>query len=185
MKKALCIVLVGGPCSGKSSIGKIAAKNLHAKYISSGDIARKMARCDVDAQINLDKGNLAPEDEMRSAIGREIKKAVKTNDVVILDGFPRFNEQAEWLMDNFCDIINVRYILVHAPSWVLRKRAEDRGRADDGSFDKRYSYYRNVTYKQLYCRLDTVIHTDNMDAEVCATVLEDFIKEVKESVEDS
>lgn len=187
MEKTTCIVLVGGPCSGKSSAGKLAAKHLGAYYISSGDIARRMAEANTDAQNNLNNGKLAPEDEMRKAIRHEIRKGIRVSmgNIIILDGFPRFNEQAEWLIDNFRDVLDIHYVLIHAPSWVLRDRAKNRSRADDGSFDKRYSYYRTVTYKQLYCRADTIIHTDNMDVEGCATVLEDYVKEVIDSAKDS
>lgn len=184
MEKATCIVLVGGPCSGKSSAGRLAAKHLHAHYISSGDIARNMAKDDDNVQNDLNNGKLAPEFEMRKLIMHEIKRGIRLGDIIILDGFPRFNDQAEWLND-LCNVIDIHYVLIHAPSWVLRNRARDRGRADDSSFDKRYSYYRNVTYKQLYCRADIIIDTTEITIEECATLIENFVKEVRGNAEDS
>lgn len=180
MIKKTLIVLVGGPCSGKSSAGKIAAEHLITKYVSSGDIARDMAKNDSDIQDDLNSGKLAPESRMREAISKCLWKHFyeRDEDLVILDGFPRFGDQANWLNNEFYGI-DIRYILIHAPSWVLRNRSKNRGRADDGSFDKRYSYYRNVTYKQLYCYTDTVIDTTEITIEECATLIEDFVKEVR------
>lgn len=186
MSNKTLIVLVGGPCSGKSSAGKIAAHNLCAKYVSSGDIARAMARHDNDVRNDLDNGKLAPESQMRDAISKHLWEHFYRRDanLIILDGFPRFNEQAEWLHNEFYGI-DIRYILIHAPSYVLRDRAKNRNRSDDSSFNKRYNYYRQVTYKDLYCRTDIVIDTTNTTIEECATLLENYIKEVIDSAKDS
>ena len=48
MSKDLCIVLIGAPCSGESTIGKEVANRINARYISSGNIARKMAEMNND-----------------------------------------------------------------------------------------------------------------------------------------
>lgn len=180
MRNKTLIVLVGGPCSGKSSAGKIAAKNLGAKYISSGDIARDMARYDVDMQMDLDSGKMAPESKMREEISKRLWKCFNKLDMslIVLDGFPRFGEQAEWLRNEF-HTINIKYVLFHAPSWVLRQRAKSRNRSDDGSFGQRLTYYCEITYKELYNYVDTIIDTENMDIGKCAILLEDYImKEV-------
>ena len=72
MSRKTCIVLVGGPCSGKSSAGKLTAKKLDIEYISSGDIAREMAKHNNDIRDNLNNGNLAPEDQMRKSISDKL-----------------------------------------------------------------------------------------------------------------
>lgn len=186
MKKKTLIVLVGGPCSGKSSAGKIAAEHLIAKYISSGDIAREMAKDNDNVRDNLNAGKLAPESRMRDAISKKLWEYFYRRDanLIILDGFPRFNEQAEWLHNEFYGI-DIRYVLIHAPSYVLRNRAKNRNRSDDNSFENRYNYYRQITYKDLYCRTDIVIDTTDTTIEECATLLEDYIKEVIDSAKDS
>lgn len=181
MHKKTLIVLVGGPCSGKSSAGKIAAKNLNIKYISSGDIAREMARYDVDMQMDLDNGKLAPESRMRQEVSNRLWKHFykKDQDLVILDGFPRFGEQAEWLRGEFHNI-DIRYVLFTAPSYVLRQRARSRNRSDDDSFEQRLDYYRKITSIELSQYLNVVINTENMDISGCAIRLEDYVKEVTE-----
>lgn len=179
MNKKTLIVLVGGPCSGKSSAGKIAAEHLIAKYISSGDIARNMAKDNDNIQNDLNNGKLAPESRMREAISSNLLKYFYKQDanLIILDGFPRFGEQADWLRHEFHNI-DIRYVLIHAPSWVLRSRAKNRNRSDDNSFEQRYDYYRKVTYDELYDYLNVIINTENITVEECATELENYIKEV-------
>lgn len=180
MNRKACIVLIGGPCSGKSSIGKLTADRLHIQYISSGDIARRMAEYDNAVMDTINSGGLAPEDEMRKSVYNSIYHCLKENDndIVILDGFPRFIEQAIWLNDNIGDIADIHYVLVHAPSWILRDRAKKRDRHDDSSFEKRLKYYRNVTYKELYDNVDTIIDTSEAPISICSDLLIEFIKEV-------
>lgn len=179
MNKTL-IVLVGGPCSGKSSAGKLVAKRMNIDYISSGDIAREMAKNDNSVQNDLNSGKLAPESKMRNSIDNALWHYFHKmdHDIVILDGFPRFGEQAEWLLGDTSVIIDIRYVLIHAPSHVLRYRAKNRNRSDDGSFEQRLDYYRKVTYKELYGYINTIIDTENITIEECAALLEDYIKEV-------
>ena len=59
------------------------------RYISSGDIARQMHVDDL-----LNKGELAPEDEMRKRVLESIND---TQVSYVLDGCPRFYEQYAWL----------------------------------------------------------------------------------------
>ena len=79
MSKKVCVVLVGGPCSGKSSAGKIAAEILDAVYISSGDIARNMAQDSAIIKNDLMLGKLAPENNMRNAISNRLWYYFKRN----------------------------------------------------------------------------------------------------------
>lgn len=180
MSKKTLIVLTGGPCSGKSSVGKIAAKNLHAQYISSGDIAREMARYDVGMQMDLNKGKLAPEQRMRQEVSKCLWKYFykKDQDLVILDGFPRFGEQAEWLHNEFHDV-DIRYVCIFAAYHVLRARAENRNRDDDGSFENRLRYYHCTTRIDLRYRINYYIDGEVGSIEECATLLENFVREVR------
>lgn len=184
MSNKVCIVLVGGPCSGKSSVGKSVATKLNINYISSGDIAREMAKSNNAIKTALDNGKFAPEDKMRASISNKLHELfkVRDRDIVILDGFPRFGEQAEWLRNELPANINTKYVLIHAPSWVLRDRAKSRNRHDDYSFEQRLDHYRKVTYEELYKYLNTIIHTDHMNIDECAMVLIDYIKEVTSDV---
>lgn len=178
MERKTCIVLVGGPCSGKSSAGKLAAKEIDARYISSGDIARGMGKVNPHIHNDLSNGKMAPEDLMRSAILHTINNVDK--DIIILDGFPRFGEQAEWLHDNFGDRLNIYYILFYAGLSTIIERSAGRNREDDKNLEQRLKYYYNITYKELYEYCNIMIRTDELSVNECSKLLLDSIGRLME-----
>lgn len=180
MNKKVCIVLVGGPCSGKSSVGKMTAADLCCGYISSGDIARKMAKYDNTIRANLDSGRLAPEDKMRRNISTLLWQyfKIEDNDVVILDGFPRFGDQAKWLRKELPLSIDIYYVLFYAPLSMIIERSANRDRPDDKSLRQRLGYYYNTTYKELYDYITTTIDTTEASVDECSALLTKFVKEV-------
>lgn len=181
MSRKTCIVLVGGPCSGKSSVGKLVAKKLDIEYISSGDIAREMAKHDSAIDNSLNNGNLAPEEQMRKSIWSRLFHCFDEmyEDVAILDGFPRFGEQAEWLRKILPASINIKYVLFHVPMSTIIERSMHRNRADDKSLENRIKYYYGTTYKELYDYVDVVIDADENNVDECSALLANYIiKEV-------
>lgn len=130
------IILIGQSNSGKSAIGKVVAERLGIRYISSGDIARSMK----DVQDNLNSGELAPEERMRSEI---IRKIAMCDISYILDGFPRFYEQYEWL--NQTVIHDLIYIYIDVPEPDILSRASLRNRCDDGSIEKKIKFFKEHT----------------------------------------
>ena len=132
------IILLGESNSGKSTIGKEVAKMLKVRYISSGDIARKMSE---DVRRHLNNGGLAPEEEMRE----EILKAI-TSDTTpfMLDGFPRFCEQYDWLNESLeeCEFI---YVIVDVPRKDILRRSVARQRDDDKSIMTKIGFYDKYT----------------------------------------
>lgn len=130
-----CVIIIGPPCSGKSTIGKKLAELIHYKYISSGDIARELSQSQ-EMIDKLNNGEMFDEDTMRS----EIKKILSNTDNVVLDGFPRFEDQLVWLMKQFT---NANYTFVHVDASLteIARRAIGRDRGDDKVLDKRMCYY--------------------------------------------
>ena len=127
------IILVGKSNSGKSVLGKAVAEKLGIRYISSGDIARGMN----DIQNSLNSGELAPEDRMRHEI---LHKIMSCDISYILDGFPRFYDQYEWLNQTIAhDMI---YVYVDVPDEDIISRAMQRGRDDDGSIGKKIKFFK-------------------------------------------
>lgn len=141
----LGIVMLGASNSGKSTIGRVVAMNLGLRYISSGDIARQM---NVDTE--LAKGKLAPEEEMRKRIIEAINSSDRS---FILDGFPRFYDQYEWLkMTTDCEFI---YIIIDVPDEQLIQRANNRGRGDDNAIATKLEFW----YKQTVPMINDIINT--------------------------
>jgi adenylate kinase family enzyme len=134
------IVLVGQSNSGKSAIGRQVASKFGMRYISSGDIARSMN----DIQDSLNSGEMAPEDRMRNAVLRSIASC---NMSYILDGFPRFYEQYEWLRG----AVNHKlvFIYIYVPINDILKRARLRGRDDDNSIGRKIEYFGENTFPMI------------------------------------
>lgn len=141
------VVFIGAPCSGKSTLAKAIADKIKVPYTSSGDVARKLARDHVDVAKTLDNGGMAPEIIMRGEIAKTIMRA-RTNgdDAIILDGFPRFLGQYEWLVSSFPEM---KFLCIHVDTrtGTLFERSRIRGRNDDSldAFMHRMRYYLENT----------------------------------------
>jgi adenylate kinase len=139
-----CIIIVGPPCSGKSTIGRQLAGKLGYKYISSGDIARAMAEEDGTME-NLDAGKMAPEDRMRDKMHEILSKSVN----VVIDGFPRFYDQYEWLIENHTIALPIAVVVVDVSINELFNRVVNRGRSDDVAIRERMNYYMENTVPMI------------------------------------
>lgn len=92
----LCIT--GSPLAGKSVLVSAIKKILPDHYdVSSGAIVRKLYANDTTTQLALADGMLAPdEDGIRAVI---LQYTIDYNDIII-DGFPRFDKQLEYMIDH-------------------------------------------------------------------------------------
>lgn len=175
------IVLIGPPCSGKSTIGKmVACKMPSTHYISSGDIARKMAEQSDTVKHDLDSGMLAPEFKMRQNVLTALKSAFSHSQTVILDGFPRFYDQLKWLRQMAPVDIDIHYIMVYAKLSIIIERSNARGRSDDKSLQQRLDYYYNTTLKDLQTYIEYVINTEALSVDECVESVMKYINLIKE-----
>lgn len=139
------IVLIGPPGSGKSTIGKSIAREYNDKiYVSSGDIARKMAETNPTTKRFLANGLMAPEGQMRSEIYRHLYDINYCGKEFILDGFPRTTDQLMWLAERFPKLVIIH---INTPLDVCKNRLLLRGRSDDtvDIINKRIQYYIDHT----------------------------------------
>lgn len=132
------VILLGQSNSGKSTLGKAVARRLGIRYISSGDIARSMN--DASVQDDLNSGKMAPEDKMRSMILNEINSCDTS---YILDGFPRFYDQYEWINQNIDH--GLIYVNINVPYDDIISRATIRGRKDDDHINEKMKFFREMT----------------------------------------
>lgn len=140
----MSIVLMGMPGCGKSTIGKVLAQKVGAIYVSSGDIARRMAETDEETKESLEHGLMAPEYMMRDEIYRTLYDITYRGKSFILDGFPRNIDQYLWLRKRFDDI---GYVVIDADKNECMDRLFHRGRPDDkvSIIDERMDYYNTHT----------------------------------------
>lgn len=134
------VVLVGPPGSGKSTIGRVVADATGMIYVSSGDIARRIAQIDEKTSNNLSQGLLADEELMRDELYRVLYHITYKRGTFILDGFPRFPDQILWLEQRFPKLV---YVHLDENITDCIDRLMKRGRTDDeiAIILKRMVYY--------------------------------------------
>ena len=178
--RMLCIVLYGAPGCGKSTIGKMAAQNLGIKYISSGDIARKHATHDELEDLN--NGMMFNEDRMRSMVHDEIK-CMCDNDMLILDGFPRFKEQFDWMIRNLSYKAEFIQCIIDTPILEAITRVNNRNRSDINGTSMRFEYYINSTLPLIDSLRGTAYTIYNSDNEQIDDVVESLIHIIRKESE--
>ncbi|HEX5798006.1 MAG TPA: nucleoside monophosphate kinase [Candidatus Saccharimonadales bacterium] len=138
------ILLMGLAGSGKGTQGKLLSEKLDYEYISTGDYLRQYLSEERKSQILA--GKLVDDNEMIRIIDDFLSSAKKES---ILDGFPRSEEQANWLLQKHNkDEINIEaliYLKVSREELIDRLLA--RGRADDNeeAIKTRFEEYSRAT----------------------------------------
>lgn len=129
------IIMIGAPCSGKSTIGKAVASDIGIDYFSSGDIARMMG---TEINQRLNAGEMAPEDRMRE----KISEIILSSSSFVLDGFPRFIDQLAFIEQ--CINISghsLMFVIIDCSINDLAHRNMLRKRSDANSFANRIKFY--------------------------------------------
>ncbi len=138
------IILFGLAGTGKGTQAKALSEVFGWRTFSVGQVIR-----DTGAYANtIDKGGLIPDDDVISLMTKQIEIASAEGYDVILDGYPRTEYQAKWLMEHMKDDIRGAIIL-EVPKEELYKRLELRAREDDkdkAAIDRRWDIYeKNIT----------------------------------------
>lgn len=159
----------GLPCSGKTYVAKLIANKIfndNCTFISCGDIARSLM-VTPELREQTAKNDLFPlEDELRKSIQKMIDNS--SNNVIIMEGFPRFADQANWLIDNLW-VYMPEIVNVNVGDYVtLINRAKMRGRESDADFTARLGKAEsnmNSVFDVLYKRAVSfyTIHSGNDD----------------------
>jgi len=132
------VCVFGLPCSGKTTVIQAlidSSKEILAR-ICSGDIARQLS---TDKEIaHMAKGNLFPfEEPLREKIYELIhKRRASGAEVIFLDGFPRFDDQIMWLLENQFAGTEQEGCFIQIIGEDIKTRALGRMRDDQDSADK-------------------------------------------------
>ena len=161
-------LIIGAPGSGKTTDAElIAEKHENITHYSTGDMFRAEVASGSELGKTLDKfmsaGNLVPIEVAIKTIIGAIKKA--PNDVVIIDGYPRSQEQMEALdtyLTTESDVELVNVIEVEVSEEIARDRVLGRARgADDNNevFDNRMKVYTEPleTIQSFYAKKDLLV----------------------------
>lgn len=134
------LAMLGVTGAGKGTHAERLEEDYEVPHISSGDLLRENrdARVDADGYLDeegaetigdiLDRGEAPPTETMVTFLEDRLDEE-ETDDGYILDGFPRWEEQAEYL-DGVRTLDAVVYLRVDDDE-VLYDRLLDRGREDD------------------------------------------------------
>lgn len=146
--------------------GQILAARHGWRWLSSGQLLRDSR--DPAILEEMRSGGLVGVDTVNSILLDAIKRA-ESIDKVIIDGFPRQLEQAQWLVDSQKDharSIQIAVVL-EVPQAEVERRLQLRGRVDDTkeAIKERLAIYRQEIYPILTYFSDEqipVIHVDGV-----------------------
>lgn len=178
------IILFGPPGAGKSMQGQLLSQKKHLHWLSTG----KLLRDSTDPQIHavMETGALVSDDDMNRVIGQAIDKTPTEIDIV-LDGYPRKIEQAEWLLDKIQKINRsiTTVISLEVSDEELVHRLNGRGRADDKpeSVVKRSSLYRQKTKPLLDYFAAHEIRVERVNGEGSVEEIQERINKAIEDVQ--
>ena len=141
------IILFGLAGSGKGTQGKALSEIFGWRWLSVGDAIREHG----GYEEIINTGGLIPDEDVIRIMDKQIKKAEDEGFDVILDGYPRDKEQAEYIMNTMADKIDGAIIL-EVPKEELYERLALRGRDDDkekDSIDRRFEVFEQNIYSIL------------------------------------
>ena len=133
------IILFGLAGSGKGTQGKALSEIFGWRWLSVGEAIREHG----GYEEIINSGGLIPDADVINLMNKQIEKSEDEGFDVILDGYPRDKEQAEYIMNNMADKIDGAIIL-EVPKEELYARLALRGRDDDqekASIDRRFEIF--------------------------------------------
>ena len=157
------IILFGLAGSGKGTQGKILSEIFGWRWLSVGEAIRQTG----GYEEIINNGGLIPDADVIKLMDKQIKKAEAEGFDVILDGYPRDKEQAEYIMNTMPDKIDGAIIL-EVPKEELYERLALRGRDDDkerSSIDRRFAIFehnqrRDAHHTVARCQFRRVVHIE-------------------------
>ena len=120
------IVLFGMAGSGKGTQGKALSEIFGWRWLSVGQAIRETG----EYEEVINGGNLIPDEDVIKLMDKQIKKSEDEGFDLILDGYPRSESQAKYIVENMANKIDGAIIL-EVPKEELLQRLELRGRDDD------------------------------------------------------
>ena len=135
------IILLGAAGSGKSVQGQRLAERHNFRWLSVGELLR--AKNDPELERIMNTGELVPNEIVVNMMHEAGEEAMAAGQNAILDGYPRDEWQAQWVVDSG-DVKNIEGVIILRVSNDERwNRLVARGRADDTreAIEKRWALF--------------------------------------------
>lgn len=144
------ILLFGPAGAGKSVQGQLLTERLNWRWLSTGQLIRDSQ--DEKLHEIIHAGRLISTEMMNQLLETELRK--KTDgEKLVLDGYPRRLNQAEWLIKHASDFNESvqLVVMIDVPESELVTRLAERGRVDDSSeiVADRLAIYHKETDKSI------------------------------------
>ena len=152
------IILFGLAGSGKGTQGKALSELFGWRWLSVGEAIRQTG----EFKEITDKGELIPDEKVIELMNKQINKAEAEGFDVILDGYPRNQVQAEYIVNHMPEKIDGAIIL-EVPKDELIERLALRGRDDDKekeSIERRFNIF-----EQNICSILPLLENKNIPIE--------------------
>ncbi len=147
------LLLLGAPGSGKGTLSEYLISNHNFAHVSTGNIFRKVIDENLEYADELKsyilKGLLVPNDLTNKIVKQELGELTKKYTNIVMDGYPRTIEQAEFLKNIFT-IDKVIYLNVDSDLLVKRLT----GRRMCNKCKKIYNIYFSPPKKDGICDND-------------------------------
>jgi adenylate kinase len=158
------IIFFGPAGAGKSVQGQMLAAREGWKWLSTGQMFRDSD--DPEVQKILQTGELISDETTFDVVRGSLSDA-REYDHLIVDGFPRTMNQAEWLMNEQSEFAHdVKMVVVlEVPDSTIYERLKLRGRVQDTPeiVARRMSIYRKEMYPVLGYFADKNIKVAHID----------------------
>ena len=143
------IVLFGLAGSGKSLQGQTVADKYGCRWMSIGQLLRDLNDPEITAIQN--RGELVPDELVVNLMHGEMMKEVEAGRNAILDGYPRDQWQADWIVDHGDNKYIDGAIIFDVSRDELWHRLELRGRSDDTreAIEKRWAVVEQNIYTMV------------------------------------
>ncbi|MBR3138493.1 nucleoside monophosphate kinase [Candidatus Saccharibacteria bacterium] len=152
------IILFGLAGSGKGTQGKALSELFGWRWLSVGEAIRQTG----GYEEIINNGGLIPDEDVIKLMDKQIKKAEAEGFDLILDGYPRDVEQAEYITSTMADKLDGAIIL-EVPKEELYERLALRGRDDDK--EKESINRRFAIFEQNICSILPLLEAKNIPIE--------------------
>ena len=171
-------ILFGPAGSGKSLQGQILAEKYGWRWLSVGQLLRDQNNPALDKIMK--EGGLVDDNFVVNMMHDAIKAAEYAEQNAILDGYPRDEWQAKWIVEHGDSKKIDGAIIIKVSDGELWRRLEERGRADDTreSIEQRWGIFRSTIKNMREILENDGVRFEEVDGEGPVEVITERIEAV-------